>query len=276
MRVNPSGCYHPGLPTVIPGRQFARNLIEKRTLIIQLVKRDFHQRYVGSSAGWVWGLIHPLVLLASYTFIFDICMKSGQKHYPLVLFSGMLPWLLFAETVQRSAGSLVEHANLITKTLFPSEIVPVAVFLSLLVSHLLTVILFSIVAGLILGHMNPMLVLTPLFVLFLGMFAVGLGWVAAALQVYIRDTAQVVTVIMTFWMWITPLFLQESQFPEWGKFVIRANPLAYVVRAYRQMILGQASPSMADLGAIAAFGTMTFILGGLVFRQLKRGFADVL
>ena len=276
MHVNLPDCYHPGLPATIPGRRFARNLVEKRTLIVQLVKRDFHQRYVGSSAGWVWGLIHPLVLLASYTFIFDICMKSGQKHYPLVLFSGMLPWLLFAETVQRSSGSLVEHANLITKTLFPSEIVPIAVFLSLLVSHLLTVVLFAMVAGLILGHMNPMLVMVPVFVLFLGMFAIGLGWVTAALQVYIRDTAQVVTVVMTFWMWVTPLFLQESQFPSWGKFVIRANPLAYVVRGYREMLLGQAVPSVGDLGAIAVFGTVSFVLGGLVFRHLKRGFADVL
>jgi ABC-type polysaccharide/polyol phosphate export permease len=86
----------------------------------------------------------------------------------------------------------------------------------------------------------------------------------------------VVTVVMTFWMWVTPIFLAESQFPDWGHFVIRANPLAYVVRAYRMMILGQAMPSMGDLGWIALFGTLTFICGGLFFRYLKRGFADVL
>ncbi len=260
----------------MPGSQFARNLIERRTLILQLVKRDFHQRYVASSAGWLWGLIHPLVLLASYTFIFDVVMKSGQPHYPLVLFAGMLPWLLFADTVQRSAGSLVEQANLITKTMFPSEIVPVAVFLSLLISHVLTVGLFAIVAGVILGHGNPMLVWLPAFVLFLGMFGIGLGWIAGALQVYLRDTAQIVTVVMTFWMWVTPIFLQEKQFPAKFQFVIRANPIAYVVRAYREMILGQASPAVSDLGWIALFGTVTFVLGGLVFRYLKRGFADVL
>jgi lipopolysaccharide transport system permease protein len=276
LHVNLFDCYDPGLPARIPGSLFARNLIERRTLIIQLVKRDFRQRYIGSSAGWVWSLIHPLVLLASYTFIFDICLKTGEKNYPLVLFAGMLPWLLFAETVQRSSGSLVEQANLITKTMFPSEIVPVAVFLSLLISHLLTVVLFAVVAGLILGHLNPMLLLLPVFVLFLGLFAVGLGWIAAALQVYLRDTAQVVTVIMIFWMWTTPIFINESRYPKRFRFVIEANPLAYVVRAYRTMILEQAMPSVADLGWIALFGTMTFVLGGLFFRYLKRGFADVL
>jgi lipopolysaccharide transport system permease protein len=276
LHVNRFHCYHPGLPARIPGALFARNLIERRTLIIQLVKRDFHQRYVGSSAGWVWSLIHPLVLLASYTFIFDFCMHNPQKNYPLVLFAGMLPWLLFAETVQRSSGSLVEQANLITKTMFPSEIVPVSVFLSLLISHVLTVIVFAVVAGLFLGHMNPTLVFLPVFVLFLGLFAVGLGWIAAALQVYLRDTAQFVAVVMIFWMWVTPIFLPESQFPARVRFVIRANPMAYVVRSYRAMILDQAAPALSDLAWIALFCSVTFVCGGLIFRYLKRGFADVL
>ena len=77
-------------------------------------------------------------------------------------------------------------------------------------------------------------------------------------------------------MWTTPIFIAESKYPAWGHFVIEANPLAYVVRAYRTMILEQAMPSVADLGWIALFGTMTFVLGGLFFRYLKRGFADVL
>src|SRR5260370_15796815 len=101
----------------------------RRTLLYQLVKRDFHQRYVGSAAGWLWGLIHPLVLLGIYTFIFSWCLNmqldAGEvtRNYSLYLLSGLLPWLLFNETVLRSAGSIVEQANLITKTMFPSEIV---------------------------------------------------------------------------------------------------------------------------------------------------------
>jgi lipopolysaccharide transport system permease protein len=264
------------LPKRIPGSLFARNLIERRTLILQLVRRDFHQRYIGSSAGWVWGLIHPLVLLASYTFIFSICLKYPQKDYPLVLFAGMLPWLLFSETVTRSSGSLVEQSNLITKTTFPSEILPVAIFLSTLLTHLMTVVLFAIVASYFTGHISPMLAFLPAYTLLLGLFAVGLGWIAAALQVYLRDTAQVVAVMMIFWMWLTPLFILEDRFPPWAQFVIRMNPLAYVVRAYRRMLLEQTMPSMPDLGWIAVFGAVAFICGGLFFRSLKRGFADVL
>ena len=270
------------MPTRIPGSFFARNLIERRSLIFQLVKRDFQQRYVGSAAGWLWGLIHPLVLLASYWFIFSVCLKAqlgpGEvtQNYPMFLFAGMLPWLLFSETVQRSSGSLVEQANLITKTVFPAEIVPVSIFLSSLVSHLLAVALVMVTAAVALGNFSPMLLLLPVYVLVTGMFAVGIGWVVSSLQVYLRDTAQVVTVLMTFWFWLTPVFISESQFPESARFLLAANPISYVVRAYRLMLLGQAAPSMRDLAAAAAFAVASFVLGGLFFRYMKRGFADVL
>ena len=111
----PCDCYDSRVANRIPGSFFLRYLVERRRLISQLVKRDFQQRYVGSAAGWVWGLIHPLVLLASCWFIFSICLKAqldpGEvtQNYPMFLFAGMLPWLLFSETVQRSSGSLVEQ-----------------------------------------------------------------------------------------------------------------------------------------------------------------------
>src|ERR1700683_3336744 len=133
------------VPRRMPGPLFLRNLVGRRSLLFQLVRRDFEQRFVGSAIGWIWGIIHPLVLLVSWIYIFQIVLKqtlpAGEvtNNYPLFIFSGMLPWMLFSETVQRSASSLLEHANLITKSMFPSEIVPLAVFLSTLVSPLLAV-----------------------------------------------------------------------------------------------------------------------------------------
>src|SRR5687767_15416330 len=119
----------------VPGKHFIGNLIASRTLLYQMVRRDFRQRFVGSAAGWLWGLIHPLVMLASWTFVFQICMGQtlppGEvtENYTVYLFTGYLPWLLFTETVTRSATTLVDNSNLITKTVFPSEILPVSVFL---------------------------------------------------------------------------------------------------------------------------------------------------
>ena len=127
----------------IPGTLFLRNLIDRRDLLYQLVRRDFEKRFVGSAVGWLWGVIHPLVLLLSWAYVFQVCMRvpvpPGQtvKNYTIFLFCGYLPWMLFQETVSRCSTSLLENSNLITKTVFPSEVVPLSIFLSSLIHHLI-------------------------------------------------------------------------------------------------------------------------------------------
>src|SRR5258707_113619 len=202
----------PQLALGIPGRHFVHNLIDRRTLLFQLVRRDFEQRFVGSVAGWIWGLIHPLVLLICWTFVFSVCLRQnlpdGQPgSYPLFLFAGMLPWLLFSETVQRSSSSLVEQATLITKTVFPAEMIPLSVFLSSLVSHFMALALLLVAVEIWLHSLSVALIVLPLYMLLLGMLAVGIGWIVAALQGYLRGTSQVLNLGLTFWFWLTPVFI---------------------------------------------------------------------
>jgi ABC-type polysaccharide/polyol phosphate export permease len=264
----------------LPGTLFLRNLVERRSLLFQLVRRDFEQRFVGSAMGWIWSLIHPLVLLVSWTFVFEFCLHqkppAGVQSYPVFLFAGMLPWLLFSETVQRSAPSLLDQASLITKTVFPAEMVPVSVFLSTLVSHLLALLLLVAVMGVSYNQISIFLVFLPFYMAAIGLLAVGLGWIAASLHVFVRDTAQVLSVVFTFWFWLTPIFIPEDSFPHKARFLLAANPLFYLVRAYRSALLYSSMPSFRDLGIAAAFGLGVFLAGGLFFRHMKRGFADVL
>ena len=266
----------------IPGTHFVRNLVRNRTLLIQLVRRDFQQRFVGSAAGWLWGLIHPLVLLVSWIFVFQVCLHQTlppnevTHNYALFLFCGFLPWMLFQETVTRSASSMLENSNLITKTVFPSEIVPVSIFLSSLIGHLMVLALVVAVVGLYVGHFSLWMLSLPVYMLLVGMLAVGIGWIVASLQVYLRDTAQVLSVILTFWFWITPIFINEEQIPQQVRFIVHLNPLAFMVRAYRDRLLSYRVPSVHDLAIVTLYAVTAFVSGGLFFRHLKRGFADVL
>ncbi len=266
----------------IPGKFFLNNLIQGRTLLYQLVRRDFQQRFVGSAAGWLWGLIQPLVMLTCWTFVFQLCLKqtppAGEvtQNYTVWLFAGFLPWLLFQDTVMRCTSCLVDQSSLITKTVFPSEIVPVSIFLSSLVSHLLALVLAIIVIGLWLGHISAMILLLPIYMFVLGLFAVGIGWIFSSLQVYLRDTTQVVSVLLTFWFWMTPIFITEQQVPQRLRFLLRINPLAFVVTAYRERLLSFRPPRLTEFAFLCAYAAAAFVLGGLFFRQLKRGFADVL
>jgi lipopolysaccharide transport system permease protein len=270
------------VPARIPGTLFLQNLVERRGLLFQMVRRDFEQRFVGSAVGWVWGLIHPLVQLLSWIFVFSVCMKvklppnEVTQNYPLYLFAGMLPWLLFSETVQRSSASLLDQANLITKTVFPAEIVPLSIFLSSLVSHLLALVLLVAAVGIWENHFSVFVVFLPVYMFLLGLFAVGVGWIVSSLHVFLRDTAQMVSVLLILWFWLTPIFITEDQVPARLRFLLTGNPLSYLVKAYRQLVLDSRAPSLEDLGVVAVYAVAAFVAGGLFFRHMKRGFADVL
>jgi len=267
------------MPRRVPGTHFLRNLVHRRSLLFQLVRRDFQERFVGSAVGWVWGLIHPLVLLLSWVYVFGYALgvrlpaSAVTQHYPLYIFSGMLPWMLFSETVQRSASSLLDHANLITKTVFPAEFVPASVFLSTLVSHLLALALM-IAATLIWDKkISAGIFLLPLYMFLIGLLAVGIGWIAASLHVFLRDTAQMVSVVLTAWFWMTPIMIPEERVP---RLLLIANPMYFAVKLYRQAIFTTNLPGWRDLAALALSGAAVFLAGGLFFRYMKRGFADVL
>ncbi|MBE7545259.1 MAG: ABC transporter permease [Bryobacteraceae bacterium] len=265
----------------LPGAKFVRVLHDRRSLIYELVRRDFETRFVGSAAGWLWTMIHPLVLLVSWVFVFQYCLKvppppGAGDSYTLYLFCGYLPWMLFQDTVQRSSVSLLEQSSLITKTVFPSEILPLTIFLSSLTSHAIAVALTAVVVFLLKGHFSVLILFLPLYTALLGIFAIGVAWIFASLQVYLRDTAQFVVVIMTGWFWLTPIFIDETHFPEGARFLVHWNPVAYVVKGYRQRLLMYELPNWGEVAVLATAAIAVFFVGGMVFRHLKRGFADVL
>jgi ABC-type polysaccharide/polyol phosphate export permease len=254
-------------------------MVERRALVAQLVRRDFETRYVGSAAGWLWGLVHPMVQIGVWIFVFQYCLGnpipagSLTQSYPTFLVCGFLPWMLFSETVTRSAGSLVEQANLITRTVFPSEVVPVSIFLSSLIHHLIGAVLAVAMVAIFAKTVSPMILLLPLYMLFVGLLGVGVGWIAASLHVYLRDTGQVLSIVMTVWFWITPIMISETKIPA---SIRRWNPMYWAVNAYRERLLSSSWPHLHDMAVLAAYSGAVFVVGGLFFRHLKRGFADVL
>lgn len=264
-----------------PGSYFLHNLVARRELLYQLVRRDFDRRYVGSFGGWLWGVIQPLVLLVSWVYVFQVCFRvqpQGElaRNYPLYLFSAQLPWMLFADSLSRSASSFVDHRNFITKTVFPVESIPLSIFLSSCVQHFLGMVVLIGATLIWERHANPYLPLVLPALFLLALFSVGLSWIVASLHVYLRDVSQLVGVALTFWFWFTPIFIEERMVPDSLRFVLSMNPMAYFVGIYRQCVLGSGAPALGDFVIAAAFSIAMFVAGGFVFRRLRRGFADVL
>ncbi len=258
---------------------FVRNLALRRHLIWNFVVRDLRVRYVGSLMGFFWAVIHPLVLLVSYTFVFAVVFKVKvpepvPANFPIYLFCGILPWLYFQDTLLRASTAVVDHSNLIRKTIFPSEILPVTVVLSNLVTHLLGFAIL-LVCLVYLGTLSWVALFLPVYFLLLALLSLGLGWLFAAMQVFLRDTAQVLSVALVLWFWFTPIFYQPSAVPRLAPF-LRLNPLGCVVEGYRDLLLLGRFPDPAGLGWLTLLALAAFLTGGFVFRNFKREFVDVL
>ena len=261
-------------------RNFARKLVSHRHLIWNFTIRDLKSRYVGSLMGFFWAVIHPLVLLLSYTFVFAVIFKARlpepfPDNFALFLFAGILPWLYFQDTLSRASTCVVDNGNLIRKTVFPSEILPVTLVLSNLLTHLvgLLILLAVLVTQ---GWGSGAVIMLPLYIGLLSLLTLGLGWFFAAAHVFFRDTAQLLSVGLVLWFWFTPIFYQMEQVPEPYRSVLRLNPLSLVVDGYRDLLLLGQFPAPGELAALTLVSVVIFVLGGSVFRLLKREFVDVL
>jgi homopolymeric O-antigen transport system permease protein len=261
--------------------RFFKKLSTNRNLIKNLVLRDLKHRYVGSMAGFLWSVIHPLVLLVSYTFVFTVIFKNrlgpeyGTNHFAIFLFCGILPWLLFQDTVMRNCSVITDNAPLITKTIIPAEILPISITLSNLIHHLIGMTLLLAALVMFYGiHLSAFWVL--LYLPMLLMFAQGLGWIAAGLHVFLRDTIQALQIIMFLWFWFTPVFYPIESVPEHLRFFFRLNPVAIIVMGYRSSLLNLNRPGLISTAAVLMVSIGVFVVGGMLFRQTKPAFPDVL
>lgn len=261
---------------------FLRKILHNRYMIRALVVRDIRSRYMGSFLGLFWAFIHPLTQLAIFYFVFGVVLKAklGAEYaglnYGIWLMSGMLPWILFNEVVSRSPGAVLDQANLIKKTIFPSEILPLAHVAAALINH---AILFIVLIGFLLAlgeGLSLRILWLPLYLGGVALFALGIAWALSALNVFLRDIAQILGVVLNLWFFFTPIIYPAHMVPEAFRSWLMLNPMLYPVEGYRMALLGRSSPDVDGLLIFYGCGLVTFLVGGLIFRKLKPAFADVL
>lgn len=275
---SPSGQPPPGHTIVAP----FRSLVTHRQAIQIFVGRDIRARYVSSALGLWWAVIHPLALLILYTFVFSIVMQQrlsasdGTGEFALYLFCGLLPWLAFADAMNRSASVIVDQTPLVKKVVFPTEILPVHLVLSALVVE--AVGLAVLLAAITVWGRPPgwTLVALPGVIVLQALFTTGLAWLLAAVAVFIRDVRQLVGLGLTMWMFLTPIVYPASLVPERYQWVLAANPMSFVVEAYRAVVLDHRLPAGAPTLVFALIAVAVFIAGYWSFSRSKRAFADLL
>lgn len=255
--------------------------------MLTLARRDLKTRYVSSYLGASWNLLHPLLMIALYYGIFAVlfAIRDGAYYRETAFLPwfmvGFTAWMLFSETVLANANIIVQNSSMITKEVFPSEVLPVSTFFGNLVTHVVYLVL---TLALLFGYgVYPSALMIPKLLLMLGvlfMFTIGVSWIVAATTVFIRDISQILGVVMTFWFYTTPVLIPlqyiEGRLGGAVGVLARLNPMYYIVEGYRDALFGGAVLGSTGLILCFTFSFSIFVAGGLFFRALKPNFAEVL
>ena len=251
-------------------------------LIRPLARRMVLARYRGSALGVAWALLTPLVMIAVFTFLFvgvfnaRFTEAGSPWEYALYLFCGLLPWTAFAESVQQSAGVVVAHTNLVKRVVFPLEILPLAQTLAGLAGQAFGTVALVAAAVVLRGELHATLLWLPVLVVPQLLLTLGASWFVASLGVFVRDTAQALSLVLMAWMYLTPIIYPEHLVPARFRPALELNPFTPLVRGYRRVVLEGAPPDFPGLAYAAAVGLAAFLLGYWWFARSRKNFADVL
>jgi lipopolysaccharide transport system permease protein len=251
-------------------------------LILSLTKRELSARYRGSLLGILWALLTPVVMIAIFTIIFSgifnakFGASNSQWDYALYLFCGLLPWNAFQESVQLSSSTIVAHANLVKRVVFPLEALPVSLSLAAVANQMFGTVVLVAAAIILRGELHPTLVFLPLIVCAQLVASLGFAWLVASLGVFIRDIVQGITLVLMAWMYLTPIIYPESLVPPQYRAAINLNPFTPLIRNYRRIILDGLPPDWAGLAYFSAFALVCFLFGYWWFARTRKNFADVI
>ena len=266
----------------MPGLDFLHSIRRNRFLIMSMVRRDLKGRYSGSFMGMFWSLLNPLSLFCIYTFVFSVILKAkagaeyGDIPFPIWLLAGMFPWIFFSEAVSQAAATITGNAQLVKKSVFDKDMLPLCVVCANFINHLIYLSLFVIAIAF--AGLTPRLSYLWLIPLWLLVFLHALAWsyLLSSLNVYIRDIGQSLGLMLLLAFFSTPIVYPAEMAPSWAQMILRLNPYSHIVRFYREVLL------LGKLPDPVLFITLFLVIGGFfvisktIFDRLSPGFADVL
>jgi len=254
----------------------------KRELILSLAKRELLARYKGSVLGLLWPFLTPAVMIVIFTLVFAgifgarFGSTGSSWDYAIYLFCGLLPWTMFQETIQQSANTIVTHANLVKRVVFPLETLPTAQALAALAHQMFGTVALIIAALIIRGNLHPTILLFPLLLIPQFLFTLGAAWLIASLGVFLRDITQGIGLLLMAWLYLTPIIYPESIVPERFRTMVNLNPFTPLVRNYRRLFLDGLMPDWKGLAYFSVISVLLFVFGYWWFARTRKNFADLI
>jgi len=248
-----------------------------RTLVGALVRRHIATRYRGSIFGFLWSLLNPLCLMAVYTLVFSYYMRfNGGPHYSLMVFAGLLPWIWTSSSLVEGTAALVNSGHLITKSLFPPQVLPVVSVTAAMVHFLLALpilALFALAGGI---SISWTWLLLPVIVLLQAVFLTGIVLALSALNVFYRDVQHLIGNLLTLLFFLCPVVYPVSVVPEKLRFLITYNPFAALTQFYQEILVQGVVPNLGAILYVAAMCVVVGIVGLKVHGHYQERFAEAL
>ena len=254
-----------------------RQLYTHRALVRALVVRQLSSRYRGSVLGLLWTLLNPLCLMLVYTLVFCFYIKGGAvDHYSIFVFCGLLPWIWFTSALGEGTSAIVSSAHLITKSMFPAQILPFVAVLTSLCNFLLSLpvlCLFMLLEGV---PFHATLLALPALLLLQLIFISGVVFALSALNVRYRDVQHLVSNVLTFLFFLCPIVYPASTVPERFRFTLEWNPVAALTMAYQSVILEGALPAPGQILYLSLAALAALVVGTSIFNRSRESFAELL
>ena len=258
-------------------------LFQSRHLIWKLAKNDFRKRYAGSYMGALWALAQPVVTVVMYYIVFDKLMGStgrGAEGVPFVLFlpAGLVPWFYFTEALNNGTNAMREYDYLVKKVVFKISILPIIKVIAATFIHVFFVAVLLVVAVFYGYYPNIYTIQIIYYSFCMFVFVLALCYATCSVVVFFKDLTQIINIVLQIGIWATPILWNMDSVPYKWVFILKLNPLVYIVGGYRNAIYGK-EWFFQDFFSTMYFWIVTVVLfgiGGAIFRRLKVHFADVL
>lgn len=252
-----------------------KELYHYRELLKTNVKKEIRGKYKGSFLGVLWSFVNPLLMTLVYAIVFPFLLKSTEPHYVTFIIIGVLPWNWFTISIALGTLSILGNAGIIKKVYFPREILPISVVTSGMINFLIScliILIFLICSGI---GFSPYILLLPIIVLAQALFTLGIVFMTSAINVYIRDLEYIVNFLVTMLFYATPILYSPNIFNNKTiTSLIKLNPMATIINAYRDIFFYKQMPDLLSLG-ILIIGCFLFCsLGYFLFKKLAKGFAE--
>jgi ABC-2 type transport system permease protein len=224
-------------------------------------------RYKRSFLGVLWTMLNPLLMMIVFSIVFSSVFRFSVEHFAIYFLSAYLLWTFVSQTTSWSTACLLAYAALIRRIYMPKEIFIVATVLSGLVNLLISLVPLALIMLVARHPFHSSLVFLPVSILITLVFALGVSFLLASVCLEFNDVVQIYQALLLAWMYLTPIVYPLEAVPERYHWIIRANPMYYLVEAFRQPIYAGVVPSIRTVTYAAAWAIVALIGGWWVFER---------